>query len=54
MMRKGLTAQYLLKQSLPLGRLHAGDFVLFHAAAGEATEFSHSLGRDALFAARGS
>lgn len=34
MMLKGLTAQYLLKQSLPVGGLHAGDFVLFHAAAG--------------------
>lgn len=34
MMLKGLTAQYLLKRSQPQGGLHAGDFVLFHAAAG--------------------
>ena len=34
MMLKGLTAQYLLKRTLPQGGLHAGDFVLFHAAAG--------------------
>jgi len=34
MMLKGLTAQYLLKKTLPHGGLHAGDFVLFHAAAG--------------------
>ncbi len=34
MMLKGLTAEYLLKRSLPQGGLHAGDFVLFHAAAG--------------------
>jgi NADPH2:quinone reductase len=34
MMLKGLTAQYLLKKTQPQGGLHAGDFVLFHAAAG--------------------
>ncbi len=34
MMLKGLTAQYLLKRTLPQGGLHAGDFILFHAAAG--------------------
>ena len=34
MMLKGLTAQYLLRRTLPQGGLHAGDFVLFHAAAG--------------------
>jgi NADPH2:quinone reductase len=34
MMLKGLTAQYLLRQTLPAGGLHAGDHVLFHAAAG--------------------
>ncbi|MEF7614001.1 quinone oxidoreductase [Aquincola sp. MAHUQ-54] len=34
MMLKGLTAQYLLKKTLPAEGLHAGDFVLFHAAAG--------------------
>ncbi len=34
MMLKGLTAQYLLKKTLPAEGLVAGDFVLFHAAAG--------------------
>lgn len=34
MMLKGLTAQYLLKRTLPQGGLHKGDFILFHAAAG--------------------
>jgi NADPH2:quinone reductase len=34
MMLKGLTAQYLLKKTLPQGGLADGDFVLFHAAAG--------------------
>ncbi|MDZ7919558.1 quinone oxidoreductase [Rhodoferax sp.] len=34
MMLKGLTAQYLLKRTLPQGGLNRGDFVLFHAAAG--------------------
>jgi len=34
MMLKGLTAQYLLKRTLPQGGLNPGDFVLCHAAAG--------------------
>ncbi|MBL8305395.1 MAG: quinone oxidoreductase [Rubrivivax sp.] len=34
MMLKGLTAQYLLKRVRPVEGLEAGDFVLFHAAAG--------------------
>jgi len=34
MMLKGLTAQYLLKRTQPQGGLQAGDFVLWHAAAG--------------------
>ena len=34
MMLKGLTAQYLLRKTLPVEGLQAGDFVLFHAAAG--------------------
>jgi len=34
MMLKGLTAQYLLKRTLPVEGLRSGDFVLFHAAAG--------------------
>jgi NADPH2:quinone reductase len=34
MMLKGLTAQYLLKKTLPVEGLARGDFVLWHAAAG--------------------
>jgi NADPH2:quinone reductase len=34
MMLKGLTAQYLLKKTLPVDGLERGDFVLWHAAAG--------------------
>src|SRR5574343_84941 len=34
MMLKGLTAQYLLRRTLPVEGLDKGDFVLFHAAAG--------------------
>ena len=34
MMLKGLTAQYLLKRTLPVQGLQAGDQILFHAAAG--------------------
>ncbi|MFT3719973.1 quinone oxidoreductase family protein [Pseudorhodoferax sp.] len=34
MMLKGMTAQYLLKKTLPQGGLQPGDHVLFHAAAG--------------------
>ena len=34
MMLKGLTAQYLLRRTLPQEGLQRGDFVLFHAAAG--------------------
>jgi NADPH:quinone reductase len=34
MMLKGLTVQYLLKKTLPVQGLKAGDKVLFHAAAG--------------------
>ena len=34
MMLKGLTVQYLLKRTQPQGGLAAGDFILFHAAAG--------------------
>jgi NADPH2:quinone reductase len=48
MMLKGLTAQYLLKRTLPQGGLIAGDFVLFHAAAGGvgliASQWAKSLG----------
>ena len=34
MMLKGLTAQYLLRRTLPVEGLEKGDYVLFHAAAG--------------------
>jgi NADPH2:quinone reductase len=34
MMLKGLTVNYLLNRTQPQGGLQAGDFVLFHAAAG--------------------
>jgi NADPH2:quinone reductase len=34
MMLKGLTAQYLLKKTLPVEGLVPGDFIVFHAAAG--------------------
>jgi NADPH2:quinone reductase len=34
MMLKGLTAQYLLKKTLPAEGLQPGDFIVFHAAAG--------------------
>ena len=34
MMLKGLTAQYLLRKTLPAEGLQPGDFVLWHAAAG--------------------
>ena len=48
MMLKGLTAQYLLKRTLPQGGLQTGDFVLFHAAAGGvgliATQWAKALG----------
>jgi NADPH2:quinone reductase len=48
MMLKGLTAQYLLKRTLPQGGLHKGDFILFHAAAGGvgliACQWAHALG----------
>ena len=48
MMLKGLTAQYLLKRTLPVEGLHAGDFVLFHAAAGGvgliASQWAKALG----------
>ncbi len=48
MMLKGLTAQYLLKKTLPVEGLQPGDFVLFHAAAGGvgliACQWAKSLG----------
>ena len=48
MMLNGLTAQYLLKSTLPQGGLHKGDFILFHAAAGGvgliASQWAKALG----------
>jgi NADPH2:quinone reductase len=48
MMLKGLTAQYLLRKTLPVEGLKAGDYVLFHAAAGGvgliACQWAKSLG----------
>jgi NADPH:quinone reductase len=48
MMLKGLTAQYLLKKTLPVSGLQAGDFIVFHAAAGGvgliACQWAKSLG----------
>jgi NADPH2:quinone reductase len=48
MMLKGLTAQYLLRKTLPVEGLRPGDFVLFHAAAGGvgliATQWARLLG----------
>jgi NADPH2:quinone reductase len=48
MMLKGLTAQYLIKRTLPQGGLHKGDFILFHAAAGGvgliASQWAKALG----------
>ncbi len=47
MMLKGLTAQYLLKRTLPQGGLQEGDYILFHAAAGGvgliATQWARAL-----------
>ncbi|HEU4611308.1 MAG TPA: quinone oxidoreductase [Kofleriaceae bacterium] len=34
MMLKGLTVQYLLRRTQPFGGLHAGDAIVWHAAAG--------------------
>lgn len=52
MMLKGLTAQYLLKRTLPQGGLKAGDQVLFHAAAGGvgliACQWARALGLELI------
>ena len=57
MMLKGLTAQYLLKRTLPAGGLQAGDHVLFHAAAGGvgliACQWAKSLGLQLIGTAGG-
>ncbi|NDZ12628.1 quinone oxidoreductase [Variovorax sp. WS11] len=48
MMLKGLTAQYLLRKTLPAEGLQPGDFILFHAAAGGvgliASQWAKALG----------
>lgn len=48
MMLKGLTTQYLLVRTSPQGGLHAGDFIVWHAAAGGvgtiACQWAKSLG----------
>ncbi len=57
MMLKGLTAQYLLKKTLPQQGLQAGDFVLFHAAAGGvgliACQWARALGLQLIGTAGG-
>lgn len=57
MMLKGLTAQYLLRQTLPAGGLQAGDWVLFHAAAGGvgliACQWARALGLNLIATAGG-
>jgi len=57
MMLKGLTAQYLLRHCKPVEGLEAGDFVLFHAAAGGvgliACQWARALGLQ-LIASAGS
>lgn len=57
MMLKGLTAQYLLRRTLPQGGLQAGDFVLFHAAAGGvgliACQWARALGLQLIGTAGG-
>jgi NADPH2:quinone reductase len=57
MMLKGLTAQYLLKRTLPVEGLEAGDHVLFHAAAGGvgliACQWARALGLQLIGTAGG-
>jgi NADPH:quinone reductase len=57
MMLKGLTAQYLLKKTLPVQGLQRGDFVLFHAAAGGvgliACQWARALGLQLIGTAGG-
>ena len=57
MMLKGLTAQYLLKKTLPVEGLQAGDYVLFHAAAGGvgliACQWARALGLQLIGTAGG-
>jgi len=57
MMLKGLTAQYLLRRTLPVQGLQAGDHVLFHAAAGGvgliACQWARALGLQLIGTAGG-
>ncbi len=57
MMLKGLTVQYLLKKTLPVEGLQAGDYVLFHAAAGGvgliACQWARALGLQLIATAGG-
>ena len=57
MMLKGLTAQYLLKKTLPVEGLQPGDHVLFHAAAGGvgliACQWARTLGLQLIGTAGG-
>jgi len=57
MMLKGLTAQYLLRRTLPAQGLQAGDHVLFHAAAGGvgliACQWARALGLQLIGTAGG-
>lgn len=52
LMLKGLTVEYLLERTLPQGGLHAGDQILFHAAAGGvgliACQWARSLGLELI------
>ncbi len=58
MMLKGLTVQYLLRRTSPQGGLHAGDAIVWHAAAGGvgliACQWAKALGLRVIATAGGS